>query len=1023
MDSDDLGISKIADKLLNEIEGSLRLILRESDDSFDDGEEMKEYNKFTKSIEQFQPLPQLLDSRLRNFINRVIQSYTNNCLYDGHDENQQLSIRIAKVFYQFSKVRGTKPVSNCLSSDISLIGYVLRRIESADAWEEHFFLLMWLSVLILAPFPLVKLDPMLPENIYQLGFRYLRTGGKERDAASILMARFLSRVDNYRYLDCFISEYFNSISWNLESNVMIKMGMLSTVNRLLKVTTLDQLRNHLDMIFLLISNLLNEDRRGLPSSILRLFIKILGKLSLFFLKQERYDSIEDILTHLLHLLSHNDTVIRYCVAKQISKIGQHLDPDSRNVILEALVQLLGISHLSKGFQDNLDINSETIDIQSYHGVLLTLGEFCRLRLMTTEWISITSSVVHRTLFVEQHRLTYSAGSNVRDASCFDCWSIFKKYHDSELPIIAVVTLFKDLMLSSCFDGDLMIRRAASATLQELIGRHGDRLFLQLSIPTDSISRYKVRLIEILDYTVLGHTQKSYQLPIQIYSELDELLYSEFMKYLLESGIKNYNYSLRKLSAQCLRRMAQISDRSDVNVIIDGLRTELLETSAEGLMYSIAELLTLLPSNSVDLSLYSSILSNFTFDFHRDGFHKGEEYLHLLRGLVKRFSLEPTLFELETVFNIIRCDREEIISEFVRLASVLNDIPEKYANKWLYYVRNGNLASAKALGYSSIMTLKNSEVLGLLHKNQLDAKLRSSLVDSISIFLQRGGNLNGHQEELIDQLDDYTVTNKGDVGSFIRLSAIDMISTNRRYFWDESSINLRMQIEKKLLRLACEVMDNVKLAAFSLLTELKGWKLQQQIDQSVLLHNPEQYFILLLKIYDANYLQDEECSTEFWKGFSFSGGSSQAVDLTINAAVYAFLRSWEELADTQKCSLLGIILSLLRASKIHHKNPRFVKMQTSCLNFVCNLLELNLQVPPEFDLKVLFVRTYNLTLGTSKISRLSVAIRTLTNLYLRDENTFKGCKGRLEWLGEKHHSEKVKAMALEGLKEIEFEQNK
>ncbi|VEU19463.1 DEKNAAC100094 [Brettanomyces naardenensis] len=1022
---DESGISKISDILLQEIDHSLTIILRERQD-YANLSETAEYETFKKAIEQFQPSPQLLDSKLRDFLERVIRSYIKNCLYE--DQDDALDTRISCVFYQFAKVRGTKTVSNCLPSDISLISIVLKRGSEQRSWESRFFLFVWLSVLILAPFPLAKIDLHLPDKIYNVAFEYLKTGSKETDAASVLMARFLSRVDSRDYRDLFISEYFNSLAWEHESNVFAKIGILSTINRMLKILTLEQLRNHLDRILTLISNEINDDSQQAPSSILRFFIKILGKLSLFFMRLEQYGNIEDIVSNLLKFLSHNDTVIRYSTAKQLSKIGLHLDSDSRQDILESLVNLLDISFMfdeGDEFQADLHLDPETIDIVSFHGVLLTLGEFCRLRLMSKKWITITGSICHRTLFVEQHRLTYSAGSNVRDASCFDCWSIFKKYRDAEIPPGVIVTLFKDLILVSCFDGDLMIRRAASATLQELIGRHGDLLFRQLSVPSQYISMFKVKLIEILDYTALGHITKSYQLPSQIYRRLNGLMHQEFVDFLLSSGIRNYNYSLRKLSSQALKEMVSISSDYDAENVIMKLRGEYKLCKEDGILNAIADLLSLLPERSVDSTQYHAMISNFTFDFHNDEFSKGEEYLHLLKELVARLGFQLNSNELDTVFNIIRTNREEITDEFKELSKYLKDIPLKYAERWIYYVKNGNLASAKALGYSPVMRERSQEVLELLSDIRLDANLRSSLIDSVSIFLQRDGYLNKTfiqgKLKLIEQLDDYTVTNKGDVGSFIRISSIDMIFENRDFFSSEDD---RQAIEMRLLRLSCEVMDNVKLRSFSLLRSLEHWGSQvEDVTQSELLHNPQKYFGILLKLYDNENLCLES-SKEFWKGYSFSGGSSQAVDKTINAAVYAFLRNWQVLTNEKKCAMLRIIFSLLGKGPLMKdkgsKGIRYNKMQTSCLRFVCNLIELNLEIPPEFELESLFVRTYNMTLGSSNYLRLTIAVRILTNLYLRDPKKFHGCKKRLQWLGEKHPLTKVKARAFEALQEIEFE---
>lgn len=1014
MSLDEIRISALADDLINNIDESLRVILQENNDNVPIHSAQKE---LVKALSQFQPSPQLLDYRLRGFIERITRSFVKNCLYKNasshNNENQ-----IADAFYQFVRVRGTKTICNCMSSDIMLLTYITDRIKHAEDWELRYFLLLWLSVLVLVPFPLAKIRGTLPDDIYSISTTCLNTGSKELDAASVLMARFLSRVDCSSYLDHFISGRLNSITWE-ETSVFTRIGLLSTINGLLKLTTFQQMHKYLPRIFTLVNNEMRTSG-DIPTSVLRLFIKILGKISLSFLRMADYSKVEDIITTLLHFTSHRDTIIRYTAAKQFSKICKHLDPASRSDIITALIQLLEVNiNADSATIQNLQIDESSFDISTYHGVLMSLGEFCRMQLASERFYDI-GSIVHKTLFLEKHSLTCSAGSNIRDASCFVCWSLFKKYHDSQIPDPVLTSLFKDLLLVCCFDSDLMVRRASSATIQELVGRHGDKLFELVGIEHDLIARYKLTLIEILDYTTLGRTDASYNLPRVIYGKLDQFMYDDFVDFLLERKITDYSYDIRKLSIRTVQSLLSLPNDYDIDKIIQDLMGKYRNSHQSGLLLMTGDLLQL-KSHTVSKELLFAPVGDFSFDFHRDPFYNGEEYLLYISSLIENMGYQITERNYMVIFNIIRSDKREITNAFIELSKHLTDIPFKYCTKWLHYLKSGNNACAQALGYTQIIRDDTDDIINFLKDKTLDAELRARVIKSVGIYIS-SNKLEDSKElkaTLIVQLNDYTVTNKGDVGSFVRIATIQVISQNLDFF---SDIISKRAIELQLLRLSGEVMDNVKLEAIQLLTTLKGAPMM--FERSTLLYHPQEYFDYLLNFYEKNYLSvnDRKASVALWSGYCFSGGSPQAVDLTINGALYSFLRLWER--SSQRELILIDIISLLRKPTkdmiTEISRDRLSKIQNSCLGFLRNLLVLNIEIEEKSLLKTMFIRAYNLTLGNMNYLRLSAAVDIFIDLYLRDQYNLTGCKQRLEWLSKHHPMAKVRERAYEGIEEIQFE---
>ena len=61
------------------------------------------------------------------------------------------------------------------------------------------------------------------------------------------------------------------------------------------------------------------------------------------------------------------------------------------------------------------------------------------------------------------------GANVRDAACFVCWSLSRAYESNEIEKY-VQKLAPTLICVTCFDREVNCRRAASASIQEMVGR-------------------------------------------------------------------------------------------------------------------------------------------------------------------------------------------------------------------------------------------------------------------------------------------------------------------------------------------------------------------------------------------------------------------------------------------------------------------------------------------------------------------------------------------------------------------------
>ncbi|ODV87962.1 hypothetical protein CANARDRAFT_20688 [[Candida] arabinofermentans NRRL YB-2248] len=1073
MEVEEIRISKIANELLSDIELKLNDILSVSQKFDENGiridPDQTKVNELISTIEQFQPSPQLIDSKLRCLVDSLISAYIevgltlSSSATPSESTQHSLASVIGKVFYTLTKVRGVKTVSNCLTSDIYLVTKVLDKLiildnlANFDQWQERYLLIVWLSVLILVPFPMASLSESLPSVVYELCFNSLKSNGKENDACSLLLSRMLSRNDCVEYLDQFIIENFQSVGWQ-DQSVVSQVGLLKVINYLLKLSTTQVIKRYYSRVMILICNEIGGDNGGVgtggstSTAVLRYYVKLLGKLGSMFCKSGGWDDVERALDLLIGLLGYGDSIIRYSVAKQISKISLQL-PERQMVsdVISAVLNELDVPSLDTKSNANelnlqLDIDGETINIERFHGVLLTLGEFSRLRLLSSESACLAISLLHRTLFVEQHKLTHAVGSSVRDASCFVSWAISKKYKTEDLRPEIWTTLFQDLLLTCSYDRDLMIRRAAAAAIQELIGRHGD-LILSCLVPNGKqINVYKIKLIELLDYTALGQLGKSFGISLSITEVLAGLMKTEFIRDLTERGIVNSNYEVRKRSAETLKRFLKLDEPSTsyIDAVLNSLVERYQVKPDSGLLYAIAELLPLSHSTP-NFDLFHNLLSKIKFNYHTDPFYKGEEYIYLLYQLLYfRDEFQITTSELESIFIISRMNHEEVTNKFIMMTERLNKIPAEYLKKWMYFIKNGNHMTAKSVGYSSVlMTHLLDELVLLIEDVNADAELRSNLLGSISQHIKRNGIVDSVLfGRLIQAFDDYTITTRGDVGRFIRTSMIELVWENLAAFKACGETTLA-KVELKLVRLAGEVMDTIRLKSLKLLLHLRGYEAMYieyastnqitydcESTDDLLFLKASDYHSFLLELYLDKYLNDELVSFEFWKGYSFSAGSTSASASTANASIYSFIKQWTCLNDDQKNLILGYLLRILKIDKDANskgtskiKLERYNKAQSACLNFWCNLLELNLNIPTSFELRGLFVRTYNLTLGSSNMARLNTSIRLFTTIFLKDPRNYGDCKKRLGWLSTKHPIMKIRTVASNALEEIEIEEKR
>lgn len=964
MEVDEIRVAKIANELHQFINHEIEL-------NGNSGNSQPDLTALLSKIDQFQPCPQLLDKHLRHYVDLLLKFYIG--------KNQKWT---AEAFYTFGKIVSSKKMLNFMKTDIDLLPTILSKLEKADNihWHEKYLLLCWLAVLCLAPFKLDSLQKDAKQQIFYIGSQYSKQSGPLQPLGSRVLASLVMRSDCEEQFEEFMKNL--STEYALGSEIVQK-GYLATLNIALQKDSNMRFQSRLKELLQFIEAAKNSETS------VDMVVKIYSKLVKYLIDADDYDQIEDIITFFLENFSNRSTGTRFLLARKFVKLVSSLDSCFG---IEIIVDVI---HSTK---EILQEHSETINSDKLHTYLLTLAEFLRLTLVDSYGYKDILSILSKTLFFQQSRITYIAGSNIRDASNFICWSLFKYNKDVDLQI--AFELFKSLLFATCFDKEIMIRRSSTAALQELIGRYGNKIWDQY-YPNEENFAKNIKLIEILDYVDLGSIEKAYfEIPekILILFPDSRLTFIEF----LSDNVYNVDNEVVRLSSKALRLLLFDQPKEALKRVV------LKHANNEGNLFNsfiaLAEILPLYASQE-HLDTLTSKFDSLKLNHHKDPLFVLSSYLSLLNTLLE-LGVPISENSIENLFDIIRVDDDLIKNALAGVASKIT-LTEEHWQKWQYYMRNNNINTCSSVGYFPDFATKADDVITLLSNERVDADAKAAILSSISGYLQKDSLGLEALEKVVHQLDDYTISEQGDVGNKIRSQTIKLIDNNTEHFKEPQ---LRSIVEPKLLRLSCEPIDKTRIASLNLLHKIHNIP-------NIQFQSLDEYFTYLLEFYSRNYIQDKEISKEFWRGYIFTSGAIKATDSLIISSLKSFLRFYQALSDETQKEILLQLASIIKIEPIQLKkanssqSQRLNKTILVGLQFWSRIMEANLPIPDSFPLKGLYVRIYNLHLNTRNIVRLSSSIKifgSLINLGL--EEPLK----RLAWLTTYHPIARVRVLASEEL---------
>ncbi|KAL4785547.1 tubulin folding cofactor D C terminal-domain-containing protein [Aspergillus varians] len=615
-------------------------------------------------LEPFQEWPQLLDPHLQSLLPPLVDALlayllTHRDQYAIKAANQQsnalypLPRAVCRLLYTFCKARGVKVISRFLNNEPKYLDPLLRAFIEWDAspsdgphdisedtprrlvWEERYVLLIWLSHLLLAPFDLSSMSsddipipyqltgltgslppqtPKIATSLLSVALAYVNAAGKEREAATMLLARLSLRRDMQALgiLTSFTDWAINVINppaGSVPSAVYAYIGVLSFLARLAGSGQGEDFAPLAVPVFKQTMRLVQGDTAVsqviLSSALARkTIIKILRSITVMaFSLTERNSSLlpedqasyilEDSIDHFLTALADKDTPVRFAASKALSIVTLKLEPDMASEVIEAVTGSLEENILYEKMDgtiitpaearrigtSTLIRNLSAVDAQRWQGLILTLGHLLFRHAPPTHQLpNVLQPLVSGLGFEQRSSTGSSVGAGVRDAACFGIWSISRKYTTQELLAINWQSIYSstaqggvgvlqmlaiELVCAACVDPSGNIRRGASAALQELIGRHPNTIVEGIPI------------VQVLDYHAVARRSRAMIDVSKATVALSPQYWSPLVEALMQwRGIGSADAESRRHAARALGVLSIQEASKSLHIVLQRLRDKL-----------------------------------------------------------------------------------------------------------------------------------------------------------------------------------------------------------------------------------------------------------------------------------------------------------------------------------------------------------------------------------------------------------------------------------------------------------------
>ncbi|CCF75488.1 Tubulin-specific chaperone D [Babesia microti strain RI] len=768
---------------------------------------------------------------LQSLIEFTIQKYN---FVDIESEVLVVLEHISELIYDCSKIYRVRKLITSFNNDIIYIEPVITAIElliaRKSSWTLLYTLTLWLSLLIMVPLNLEKLDNdgNLCKRIVKLSLYGLEQPDKIRDSCSFLLSYYLTK-ECYKFSDIFSSIKF--------SNEFIKIGAISTIKRFLKLITSETIDVQS------VNKILNSIDFSNNCTTHKLYLSAKCRLMLLSLLTDNPLDVSEYVGELVSGLESQFNVIRWVAAKSLGRLSKRLGNDVA-----------------------LEIVSYILNLTSSHGKCLAIGEIIRSGQLTDP----SKDLVDQIICVGIASLNVKPRSvknvcNVIDSACFLFWSMaitFKPYHFTFDQKILIV---QSLVNSCLFEISINSRRTASASLQEFLGRLGS---------TANPIPNSLEIATMLDYYSIHnqiHTYTQLSLDIANLSYHGKNYYStSLVDHLLKYKLFHYNLNTRIMSSMCISNIHHFLPSNYVIVMIpdyigDLYKPDKTAIEKHGILLLINSIIRfstdndelvseicLIPANAEKMMLFKlgdlirqeiCNLINNIFDTIPNKL-KQMEKINIGR-------IRPKLLHIVDVYNKIILDSLKSFSLNVQISAaqslhhiINDDIIQNLCNTIQASGQSVNLlrGNSIALGYLPkqfvqnnyrilLKSLFNAIFIDIDRDEMGDVQFRQYCLVSIASIFDHIYDIQSIDIDifncLIDVLDrtcnDYDKDERGDVGSWTREISLEVIASiiyklNNKITYDdiESIRRINFKLLYSILGSCLERLERVRSRSLWLL---------------------------------------------------------------------------------------------------------------------------------------------------------------------------------------------------------------
>jgi hypothetical protein len=690
--------------------------------------------------------------------------------------------------------------------------------------------------------------------------------------------------------------------------------------------------------------------------------------------------LEEVIEFLLEALADGDTPVRYGASKALSIVTLKLNPEMAGDVVEAILGSLTENVYWQGSQRNLNsvnplqwhgltltlsqlLYRKAISTSHLSNVLNALLLSLSFEQRSPTGGSIGTNVRDAACF---GIWALSRRYPTADLLAVDTASIRATEHRKSLYVPQVLSI--ELVVAACLDPAGNIRRGSSAALQELIGRHPNTI--EEGIP----------LVQIVDFHAVGLRQRAICNVAIKAGGLHPLYWEALFENLLDwRGTGSLDYDSRLFAAQAVGTLSKSKPPRVVQQMSEQIRSKLAALrpreveERQGLVSALAALVETTRATSGYEDQYTTrmalvhlwnILSNklkledkaFTSPALRPEFTAASvcTFIGAMAGLTidcpgDHWPLDLPTTEIISLLNLCLTRHEESVMKAIgdatpAVVSLLSETPvvnvSSVVSEWLSRLENETSYNglrcsghAIALGASHGVLSQHIDlqrrivkVLTFRCTPAVAIEARTVALRALGLLLSSKIPISTHLASDVEvqigsalhiALNDYTITERGDVGSLVRLEALNTV----RLAWASNVLSAEEdepgdKIYSDVLRLSLEKLDKMRVRAAQVL---------QQRDASASAEDDvSSYTYFLNALRSLQFTNSDRSREAICVGYVSSAGmGSESVVQNSRSALLDFIdalpdhnpsHSQFSLDDLADC-LLGLLKSSLNDDRI------------------------------------------------------------------------------------------------------------